>query len=113
MRMPFGCAPKTVVLFPSAAVLWYETRVHVPTSCSLSVFCWATAWPGSKDRLNAVMTAMPRRLWLRVVFSLACRKIWNLAPKRLLDALPCKLGSSIGRGSRVRVFQVGGGERGD
>src|SRR5262245_20254350 len=55
IRMPFGLAPKSCRLAPSGGVVSLETTTHDPTSCSLSVFCWAIAPPVSAANPNAAM----------------------------------------------------------
>src|SRR5262245_34350967 len=63
-RMPFGLGPNSCSFLPSGAVLSLETIVQVPMICSLSVFCWARALPGSMASPNALNTEIlntPRR----------------------------------------------------
>src|SRR5438876_11387881 len=60
--MPLGLAPKSCRLGPVGGVASSETSVQVPTSWSLSDFCWATALPGSRASPNAVMAARLRML---------------------------------------------------
>src|SRR5260370_29197295 len=52
---------------PSGSLAVDETYVHVPTSCSLSDFSWATALPGGKTNPNAVSTKSLRVL-RRIIF---------------------------------------------
>ena len=52
---PFGLAPNRSNLLPSFPTCSQETAVQVPASCSLSVFCWAVAAPGSMSA-NAGIT---------------------------------------------------------
>src|SRR6516225_7449612 len=41
MTMPCGLAPNSCRLSPLGDRFSFETRLQVPTSCSLSVFSWA------------------------------------------------------------------------
>jgi hypothetical protein len=53
---------------PSASLAVDETKVQVPTSCSLSDFCWPTALPGSTASPNAVIAEILRMLRRFIVF---------------------------------------------
>src|ERR1019366_3355197 len=62
-KTPFGLGPNGINLLPSAFVVSAETRSQVPTSCSLSVFCWAGALLGRIASPNAAI--VDRRIKLR------------------------------------------------
>src|SRR5712692_3721143 len=66
---PFGLAPNRWNLLPSLFVCSHETVVQVPTSWSLSDFCWPTALPGSKANPNAVIADRLRMLRRFIVVS--------------------------------------------
>src|SRR5712692_8179961 len=68
--MPFGLGPQRSTLVPSFCTSVDVTNVQVPTSCSLSDFCWATAWPGSKASPNTETIRTLRRFmaFLLLVF---------------------------------------------
>src|SRR6266571_1334725 len=70
LSAPFGLEPKVSPLVPSGLVVVIEARLQVPASCSLTVFCWATAFPASKASPNAVAAEIVRRLRRFIVFFL-------------------------------------------
>src|SRR2546428_6282323 len=59
--MPFGLGPQRSTLVPSFCTSADVTNVQVPTSCSLSDFCWAMTWPGSKASPNTQTLRTLRR----------------------------------------------------
>src|SRR4030095_7882383 len=72
--MPFGLRQILSTLLPSPRTLCDETIFQVPTSCSLSDFCWATASPAgneipriSSDTAVAVSTASLLIMFLSLI----------------------------------------------
>src|SRR5262245_45929043 len=63
LSMPFGLVPHTAL--PSASLPVDETKAHVPTSCSLSDFCWASALTESKPRPTTVIATTDKSRRLR------------------------------------------------
>jgi hypothetical protein len=57
MSNPFGSEPNAGL--PSGSFVVLETNVHAPTSCSLSVFCWATASVDDMANANTIMVSAP------------------------------------------------------
>src|SRR3989442_3081939 len=69
-NMPLGLGPQRSTLVPSFCTSADVTNIQVPTSCSLSDFCWAMAWLGSKASPNAEIIRTLRRFmaFLLLVF---------------------------------------------
>src|SRR3990172_6024568 len=67
--MPAALPPHGSNLVPSGLVLTADTNVQVPTSCSLSDFCWATASPvsGTNRSANIVSAANTSHKRRRIV----------------------------------------------
>src|ERR1700730_7078172 len=87
MRIPFGLAPKSCRLVPFGAVASFEASVQTPTSCSLSVLCWATEPPDIRQKLSAAMTNRLGKLLRAIMFLLLKREY-----SRAFAAMPDRRG---------------------
>src|SRR5215470_14532362 len=114
MSMPFGLSPNGSVLRPSAAVISAMTKVHVPTSCSRSVFA-GCAVAAFAPRPSASMTASRR---IAGMVLLPGSNVWAAIGRgvhratALIETIAWRNGAAIGpatRGERRRSLRLGVG----